>query len=386
MSSDRPTTILMLSANPKGTIPLRLDEERREIEAGLMERSLLRDNFRLITKTAVRPRDFQRAMLDLNPQIVHFSGHGEGIPGLAFEGETGQLKFVDAEALAGLFALFADRLQCVVLNACYSEVQAKAIARHIPYVIGMNAAIGDRAAIEFAVGFYDALGAGRELEFAHKLGCSAIRISGIPEHLTPVLLHKSDPKLVNQVILGVAQEKPEQGGEVEPELKLRSDLQSAKEKRDQIQSQRSSQQLSIKQFEDSIQKIEARLLNPQLRKALKDWLLEPSRRRRLSERACKETLNLNEFAHLKHDLVNNRRTMERLYQDVELYLELIYYSLVNSRLNLLHEPSVRQSLSEHPDIYRQALGWVKQRIPTNIEESIKKKIEEHIDYLVSRLP
>jgi hypothetical protein len=80
-----PTTILMLSANPKGTVPLRLDEERREIESGLIERSRLRDTFRLITKTAVRPRDFQRAMLDLNPQIVHFSGHGEAEPGLARE-------------------------------------------------------------------------------------------------------------------------------------------------------------------------------------------------------------------------------------------------------------------------------------------------------------
>lgn len=184
------TTILMLSANPKGTDPLRLDEERREIEAGLMERSRLRDNFCLITKTAVRPRDFQRAMLDLNPQIVHFSGHGGGEPGLVLEDDAGKVKFVDGEALAGLFSLFPD-LQCVVLNACYSEAQATAIAHHIPYVIGMNQAIGDKAAISFAVGFYDALGAGRGVEFAYKLGCAAIRLEGIYEHLTPVLIKQS---------------------------------------------------------------------------------------------------------------------------------------------------------------------------------------------------
>jgi len=51
----------------------------------------------------------------------------------------------------------------------------------------MNQAIGDRAAIEFAVSFYDALGVGRDVEFAYKLGCNAIQIAGIPEHLTPVL-------------------------------------------------------------------------------------------------------------------------------------------------------------------------------------------------------
>ncbi len=184
------TTILMLSSNPKGTSPLRLDEEKREIEAGIIERSQQRESFRLIKKDAVRTRDLQRAMLDLNPQIVHFSGHGGGEQGLAFEDESGQIKFVNAEALAGLFELFADQLRCVVLNACYSEEQAKAIADHVPYVIGMSSAIGDKAAIEFAVGFYDALGAGRDIEFAYKLGCSVIRLTGIPEHLTPILRKK----------------------------------------------------------------------------------------------------------------------------------------------------------------------------------------------------
>jgi hypothetical protein len=64
------------------------------------------------------------------------------------------------------------------------------VAQHIPYVIGMNQAIGDRAALEFAVGFYDALGAGRSVEFAYNLGCSAIQLAGIAEHLTPVLKRK----------------------------------------------------------------------------------------------------------------------------------------------------------------------------------------------------
>jgi len=77
-----PRTVLMLSANPKGTTSLRLDEERREVEAGLIERSKLRDNFTLVSKVAVRPQDVQRALLDHNPFIVHFSGHGAGEQGL----------------------------------------------------------------------------------------------------------------------------------------------------------------------------------------------------------------------------------------------------------------------------------------------------------------
>lgn len=150
------------------------------------------DQFELLQKWAVRPRDIQRAMLNINPQIVHFSGHGTGEKGLVFEDETGQSKLVRGKALAALFKLFADKLECVLLNGCYSEIQAEEIAKYIPYVIGMKRAIGDKAAIKFAVGFYDALGAGRSVEFAYKLGCTAIQMAGITEHLTPVLLKKTE--------------------------------------------------------------------------------------------------------------------------------------------------------------------------------------------------
>ncbi len=188
--------ILILAANPTNTSRLRLDEELRDIEAGL-RRSQQRDQFTLSQRLAVRPRDIQRAMLEETPQIVHFSGHGDGAEGLVFEDETGQAKVVSGAALANLFALFADPaefpepINCVVLNGCYSAVQAEAIALVMPYVVGMTKAIGDRAAIAFAVGFYDALGAGRTVEFAYKLGCAAISLAGMPENATPILINKT---------------------------------------------------------------------------------------------------------------------------------------------------------------------------------------------------
>jgi TIR domain/CHAT domain len=204
MSMILPQTVLFLGANPQDTGRLRLDQELRDVTAGL-ERSQQRDRFNLKQRWAVRPRDIQRAMLDERPQIIHFSGHGEGEAGLVFEDEVGNSKLVDGVALASLFELFADQLNCVVLNGCYSEVQAKAIGQHITYVIGMNQAIGDKAAIAFAVGFYDALGAGRDVEFAFKLGCAAIRMEGVAEHLTPVLLKKpnADPA-VSPVVKAVS--------------------------------------------------------------------------------------------------------------------------------------------------------------------------------------
>jgi hypothetical protein len=41
----------------------------------------------------------------------------------------------------------------------------------VGHVIGTRRAIDDKAAIAFAVGFYQALGAGRTIEDAYKLGC-----------------------------------------------------------------------------------------------------------------------------------------------------------------------------------------------------------------------
>ena len=182
-------TILILASNPRNTSPLRLDEEVREIDAGL-QRAKKRELFDLEQRWAVRVQDVYQALLDFKPQIVHFSGHGSGDDGLALEDEDGNSQLVDTEALAKLFELFSTTIECVVLNACYSEVQAQAIAKHIPYVIGMNQAIGDQAAVKFATGFYNALGAGESVEFAYKLGCNVIQLDGIPEHLTPVLKNK----------------------------------------------------------------------------------------------------------------------------------------------------------------------------------------------------
>ncbi|MFH7026017.1 MAG: TIR domain-containing protein [Heteroscytonema crispum UTEX LB 1556] len=187
--------ILVLAANPRNTCLLRLDEEVREIDEGL-RRANKREQFKLEQKWALRSRDFYRAILDYQPDIVHFCGHGAGEDGIILENETKQPAYIQADTLASMFKLFArNGVKCVVLNACYSEVQAEAISQHINYVIGMNWAIGDRAAINFAVAFYDALGAGQDIEFAFELGCSQINTN---EQQTPIL--KKKPNFSNTVV------------------------------------------------------------------------------------------------------------------------------------------------------------------------------------------
>ncbi|WP_414573507.1 hypothetical protein [Nostoc sp. CCY 9925] len=76
--------ILILASNPKGTSVLDLDREIRDIREGL-RRSPNRDRFDIEVRGAVRPIDLRRAMLEVEPQIVHFCGHGSGKGGLVLE-------------------------------------------------------------------------------------------------------------------------------------------------------------------------------------------------------------------------------------------------------------------------------------------------------------
>jgi len=168
--------ILILAANPKNSSLRRLDREVRDIEAG-MKRSKLREEFEIVTQLALRTGDIQRALLDEQPAIVHFAGQGAGANGLIVEDKDGKAKLVSTQALARLFKFFKDEVECVVLNACYSEEQAEAIREHIGHVVGVDDEITNRQAIQFATGFYDALGAGRSYEDASEMGRIAVDIS-----------------------------------------------------------------------------------------------------------------------------------------------------------------------------------------------------------------
>ena len=191
MNSDIPVKILFLAADPSNTSRLRLGQELRDIKERLR---IAKEpgKYQLEQRESVRVGDITQAIFDFEPQIIHFSGYGTNQGELCFENELGQIQPVESDALAAMFELLVEQVSCVLLNACYSEAQAKVIAKHIPYVIGMNDAIGDKAAIAFAVGFYKALAANHGIEKAYKFGCVEIQLQGIAEHLKPVLYIKQN--------------------------------------------------------------------------------------------------------------------------------------------------------------------------------------------------
>jgi hypothetical protein len=208
--------VLILAANPLDTVPLNLDREVAGIRNSL-KLSANRDRFVIEARCTYIPAELQEYMYELKPQIVHFSGHGgEGFiaenkspspsrsriivdtnnpikpTGLVFEDNDGQSKLVSGIVISDLFKMFSEHVECIVLNACYSDQQAKEIVKYIPYVVAMNRAISDEAARNFSLGFYRAIWDGRSIDEAFLSGKNAIELDGIPEGLTPRLFEGAD--------------------------------------------------------------------------------------------------------------------------------------------------------------------------------------------------
>lgn len=168
--------VLFLSANPTNK-NIRVDIEAREIEDSL-ERG---DNISFKHKTAVRTRDIRRALLKEAPDIVHFAGHGNRLGSLIVEASNGVGSIaVKPSALGSLFEALKEKkeVQCVLISACFSDEAIDAIFAHVPFVIGMKDEVEDKAALAFAIGFYDGLVDERSIPGAYELGCNSMELEG----------------------------------------------------------------------------------------------------------------------------------------------------------------------------------------------------------------
>jgi len=190
----RKIKILFLSANPEGVPEIKLGKEVMKVEESI-RLGECRDQLILIPHFAVTVEDLRETLLRHRPHILHFSGHGSSKDGIALRDEEGKLKLVHQNALANLFTVIKDNVRVVVLNACYSALQADEIVKVIDFTVGMQNAVPDRSAIVFSAAFYLGLAYGRSVQESFGLGVNALMLEGIPEEDIPALLSKpgTDP-------------------------------------------------------------------------------------------------------------------------------------------------------------------------------------------------
>jgi serine/threonine protein kinase len=187
----QPSTVLFLAANP--AVPeLQLGRECQTIEDRIRG-ARFRDQLRLRPRWAARPDDLLQALHEHEPAVLHFSGHGAGMRGLCFLDERGDVVHVSSDGLSQVIRAAGDSIKLIVLNACYTKVQAEALASHIPCVIGMPHAIGDHAAIVYAANFYCALAFGKSIANAHQCGLAALALhseEGTPDDTRDIVAAK----------------------------------------------------------------------------------------------------------------------------------------------------------------------------------------------------
>jgi hypothetical protein len=119
--------VLLVLADPSDEARLRLLQEKRVLEETLRA-SRLRDSFDIRDLPSCRLGDLQDGVGQYKPTILHFSGHGSE-DGLCFENDRGLAQVADPQLLANFLSLAArNGLKGVILNACYSSLQAPVLA------------------------------------------------------------------------------------------------------------------------------------------------------------------------------------------------------------------------------------------------------------------
>ena len=208
------TKILFLASNPSDTAKLQLSKEHSRVSSRLQE-APEPEKFPLKLRRAVTPSEFAEYLYIEQPDIVHFSGHGDrqapDVQRVITESRAGRPVKPKASAEpaadeSGIFLMDEDKrhshfvgtaflertfksmvkrqripIKAVLFNACHSSAQAEAISKVVPYVVGTSWSVGDSAAIAFASGFYFGVARGMDIEGAVDFGINQALAFNEPE-------------------------------------------------------------------------------------------------------------------------------------------------------------------------------------------------------------
>lgn len=244
-----PLRILAVASAPRGTTPLELEREARNLGEALQK------DGRLTVLPLAGPtlEETVRTLKRERPHILHFMGHGDfdqttGEGHLLFEDGAGGAKAVDGALWTELLVEFRSHLRLVVLNACRTgqmprsgqapgaTVGAALSLRGFPAVVAMQFPIADEDAIRFSKVFYESLAAGEPVDVATGEGRRAIylihrhsldwaapilflrardgRIFDVdrrpepPVALEPPILSSAPPPAVSPLLLGIRSLEP----------------------------------------------------------------------------------------------------------------------------------------------------------------------------------
>jgi len=170
-----PKTILFLAASPADKEPVGNGEEYKQIKDALRGSA-----YRLVYEPWVTRGEIPSLLLDAQPVVVHFSGHGEAesmerVSGMHVHTAYGSAVLstaenkadsVPIERIAAVLRHFPT-IQCVFLNLCDTGKAVNHLKSVLPRqacIVGAKNQLPDDLAIAFAAAFYAAVA--KEMPFA----------------------------------------------------------------------------------------------------------------------------------------------------------------------------------------------------------------------------
>ncbi len=172
----RTSRFLFLHANPWNAAPrpLAIDKELKVIKRALRE---CRDQLQIFESGALERVDLSLALLEYQPDLLHFSGHAIEDGAIVLVAADGEFVLVEPERIADVVAQFVT-IRCIVLNACYGTRLAELLKDRGMVVVSMDGTILDDTSIHFARSFYQALAHGMTLAKAYDVAKAEIGLVG----------------------------------------------------------------------------------------------------------------------------------------------------------------------------------------------------------------
>lgn len=159
----RTTRVAFLGSSPRaGYTELLVAKEQTSLE--LMPRG------RGVTVHALANTTFSNVVTlfaRIDPEIVHFAGHGQGEE-LVFQDGEGRALPVDVAFIQRLFATRRST-RLIVLNACDTEPLARSVMRSGCVAVGWTGEVDDDAALQFTTTLYRCIFSGESAAAAFKL-------------------------------------------------------------------------------------------------------------------------------------------------------------------------------------------------------------------------
>ncbi len=161
--------ILFAEANPLGQ-NLYSNIELRELEE-IVGSEVLKLELKISLATSLER--LLKRISAYRPDVVHVSAFSNE-EGIFFHDKSDQAVQINTPSLVSTLQLPNARVGCFLFNTFISEALARRLSDGEAFAIGYNGIINSHDAIDFANGFYNAIGYGKDYDSAFEVGCRTI--------------------------------------------------------------------------------------------------------------------------------------------------------------------------------------------------------------------